>query len=42
MNNYKQAYDLLAADLTENGVDVTAVKAALKKQNIRTHNWGYQ
>lgn len=38
----RQAYDLLAADLAENGVGVTAVQAALKKQSIRTHNWGNQ
>ncbi|NKQ34876.1 MAG: L-rhamnose isomerase [Chloroflexi bacterium] len=39
--NDQAAYDLLAEQLTEQGVDVTAVKKALKQQHIETPSWGY-
>ncbi|HID50502.1 MAG TPA: L-rhamnose isomerase [Anaerolineae bacterium] len=39
--NDQAAYDLLAEQLTEQGVDVTAVKEALKQQHIETPSWGY-
>jgi len=35
------AYDLLAESLSARGVDVGAVKAALKAQRIETPSWGY-
>ena len=39
MNNSK--YAALAETLTAQGVDVEAVKAALKRQHIETPSWGY-
>jgi len=41
MGDYRAAYEILAADLAEQGVDVDAVKAALKRQHIETPSWGY-
>lgn len=41
MSHCQQAYDLLAAQLTDRGVDVEAVKAKLKAQRIETPSWGY-
>ncbi len=41
MGDYKAAYEILAADLAEQGVDVDAVKEALKRQHIETPSWGY-
>ncbi len=35
------AYDLLAEGLSARGVDLAAVKAALKAQRIETPSWGY-
>lgn len=40
MSNHP-AYSLLAERLEERGVDVDAVKEALKKQQIETPSWGY-
>lgn len=34
-------YDLLAHSLDARGIDVEAVKAALKRQHIETPSWGY-
>ncbi|MEJ5311873.1 MAG: L-rhamnose isomerase [Anaerolineae bacterium] len=39
--NYRAMYDLLAEDLTQQGIDVEAVKARLKAQKIETPSWGY-
>lgn len=41
MTDHQAAYDVLAATLTAQGVDVEAVKATLKKQQIETPSWGY-
>lgn len=41
MSNYKQAYELLAENCEEKGVDIMAIKATLKKQHIETPSWGY-
>ncbi|MCO6453284.1 MAG: L-rhamnose isomerase [Caldilineales bacterium] len=41
MSNHKAAYELLAANLAERGIDVEAVKAELKAQHIETPSWGY-
>jgi len=41
MGDYKAAYEILAADLASHGIDVEAVKAALKRQQIETPSWGY-
>ena len=41
MATYQAAYEILAEQLAENGVDVEAVKAALKRQHIETPSWGY-
>ena len=38
MTNYKAAYELLAESLAEQDVDVAAVKAALKQQQIALNN----
>ncbi len=40
MNNRDQ-YKVLVEDLTRQGLDVDAIKAALKKQQIETPSWGY-
>ncbi len=39
--NYKAMYELLAEDLTQQGIDIDAVKARLKAQKIETPSWGY-
>lgn len=39
MNN--KAYEILVEQLEKDGVNVTAVKATLKKQHIETPSWGY-
>jgi len=39
--NNEQAYALLAEALRERGVDVDAVRTALKRQVIETPSWGY-
>ncbi len=36
-----KAYEVLVEDLTAKGIDVEAVKAALKRQHIETPSWGY-
>ncbi len=41
MTNHKAAYAVLADTLTAQGIDVAAVKAALKRQQIETPSWGY-
>ena len=41
MANHQVAYEVLAEQLTSSGVDVEAVKAALKRQHIETPSWGY-
>ncbi len=39
--DYLKAYPLLAEQLAARGVDVEAVKAALKAQRVETPSWGY-
>ncbi len=41
MNDYRAAYELLVENLTAQGLDVEAVKTALKQQHIETPSWGY-
>ncbi|MCG3206609.1 MAG: hypothetical protein FOGNACKC_00208 [Anaerolineae bacterium] len=41
MDNYKAAYEALVDNLTAQGIDVEAVKAALRQQHIETPSWGY-
>lgn len=41
MSDYKAAYELLAEQLTGQGIDLVAVKTALKNQHIETPSWGY-
>lgn len=41
MAHHTAAYEILVEQLTENGVDVEAVKTALKRQHIETPSWGY-
>lgn len=41
MSNHRAAYNLLAETLTARGIDVEAVKSALKRQHIETPSWGY-
>jgi L-rhamnose isomerase/sugar isomerase len=41
MKNYQAAYEALVENLTAQGIDVEAVKEALKKQHIETPSWGY-
>jgi L-rhamnose isomerase/sugar isomerase len=41
MGDYRAAYALLADDLTDAGIDVEAVKAAIKAHKIETPSWGY-
>lgn len=38
---WKEAYRVLADDLNARGVDIDAVKRALKAQHIETPSWGY-
>ncbi|MGQ9502610.1 MAG: L-rhamnose isomerase [Anaerolineae bacterium] len=37
----RAAYEILAQQLAEQGIDVQAVEEALKKQRIETPSWGY-
>src|ERR1044071_1864234 len=41
MTNHHGAYERLAEDLAAQGIDVAAVKQALKQQRIETPSWGY-
>lgn len=41
MNDHSQAYDMLAARLGEQGLDVESVKNALRAQRVETPSWGY-
>ena len=41
MSAHHAAYEILAAQLNEHGIDVDAVKTALKNQRIETPSWGY-
>jgi L-rhamnose isomerase/sugar isomerase len=41
MTTHRAAYELLAESLQNQGIDVAAVKAALKQQRIETPSWGY-
>lgn len=41
MTAYRTAYELLAEQLTADGIDINGVKAALKRQTIETPSWGY-
>ncbi|MBP8292964.1 MAG: L-rhamnose isomerase [Caldilineaceae bacterium] len=41
MATQRAAYELLAEQLTADGIDVAAVKTALKRQHIETPSWGY-
>jgi L-rhamnose isomerase/sugar isomerase len=41
MSSWKEAYAVLASQLTDRGVDVAAVETALRSQAIETPSWGY-
>ncbi len=41
MSNHQAAYEVLAADLAAQGIDVEAVKTAIKNHKIETPSWGY-
>ncbi|MBU0609883.1 MAG: L-rhamnose isomerase [Armatimonadetes bacterium] len=41
MSDWKAAYELLAAGLTDRGVDLGTIKGLLKAQQIETPSWGY-
>ena len=41
MHDYQLAYDVLAGQLENQGIDITAVKESLKQQHIETPSWGY-
>jgi L-rhamnose isomerase / sugar isomerase len=41
MNNHKKQYHLLSETLLGKGVNLEAVKSALKRQKIETPSWGY-
>ena len=41
MSSHRAAYEVLAADLAEQGIDVEAVKTAVKHHKIETPSWGY-
>jgi L-rhamnose isomerase/sugar isomerase len=41
MTNYQAEYDLLSRRLIEEGIDLAAVEARLKMQQIETPSWGY-
>jgi L-rhamnose isomerase/sugar isomerase len=41
MSNHQAAYDVLAAKLAAQGIDVEAVKTAIKNHTIETPSWGY-
>ena len=36
-----KAYEILAENLTAQGLDVTAIKEAIKNHHIETPSWGY-
>ncbi|MFN8441101.1 MAG: L-rhamnose isomerase [Caldilineaceae bacterium] len=41
MSTHHVAYQILAESLVAQGLDVEAIKAALKRQHIETPSWGY-
>ncbi len=41
MTTHRAAYELLAESLQTQGIDVAAVRTALKQQRIETPSWGY-
>jgi L-rhamnose isomerase/sugar isomerase len=41
MSDHQAAYEVLAESLTQQGLDVEAIKAVLKAQHIETPSWGY-
>lgn len=41
MTTHRPAYELLAEQLDAAGIDIDAVKEALKRQKIETPSWGY-
>ncbi len=41
MSHHNKAYSILADELQEQGIDLNAVKEALKEQHIETPSWGY-
>ncbi|HXF60782.1 MAG TPA: L-rhamnose isomerase [Caldilineaceae bacterium] len=41
MTDHRAAYEVLAADLAAQGIDVEAVKQAIKNHHIETPSWGY-
>ncbi len=41
MDNTQRSYEVLIEDLERRGIDLAAVKNALKKQHIETPSWGY-
>ena len=41
MTKFSPAYELLAESLLAQGIDIEAVKAALKTQAVETPSWGY-
>jgi len=41
MSSHRAAYDVLAADLAGQGLDVEAIKTAIKNHKIETPSWGY-
>jgi L-rhamnose isomerase/sugar isomerase len=41
MSGHETAYEVLAAQLQEQGLDVEGIKSALKQQHIETPSWGY-
>ena len=40
-SSHRAAYNVLADQLAADGIDVEAVKSALKRQHIETPSWGY-
>lgn len=41
MSNWQRAYEVLAAQLTDRGIDLEQIKSLLKAQKIETPSWGY-
>ena len=41
MSEHTAAYEILATALDSQGIDVEAVKAAIKSHQIETPSWGY-
>jgi L-rhamnose isomerase/sugar isomerase len=41
MKNHRAAYELLAEELSGQGLEIEAIKAQLKQQQIETPSWGY-